>query len=454
MNWTRRDLLKAGGLSLLGLGVDSFVPAFLRRRLLAAPQELAQKKMVFIFQRGGNDGINTVIPYGDPEYNVSTRPTLYIPENLGLDLGNGFAGLHPRLEPLLEIYNHSSLNGVDGPGNLAVIHPVGYSGQSQSHFDSQQYWENGMPGNDSDEGMLYRQVAAMTDFRSNRFPAASISSSQMVALKGPLPIPTLRTASSFRFDVPVARSDKFLGALPPSSGSAGGRGLLGAYGGPRDFPGKPYRDLVYGTGLALADAMNVVRAALEQGPYTPQNGAEYPSGSFGEKLLEAAMLLKRTPVRIVGVNIGGWDLHTRQGAANGSHGSLLEDLAEGYRALYLDLQDQWEDLLIVNMTEFGRTSKENGSQGTDHADATCMLIAGGGVRGGVYNCDDTTWAAGDIFSRRGRYLERRTDFRAVFAEIFVKHFGDDPSILEEVIPGYTAAKNANPSDFVPLDFLV
>src|SRR5690606_1428615 len=202
MNWTRRDLLKAGGLSLLGLGVDSFVPAFLRRRLLAAPQELAQKKMVFIFQRGGNDGINTVIPYGDPEYNVSTRPTLYIPENLGLDLGNGFAGLHPRLEPLLEIYNHSSLNGVDGPGNLAVIHPVGYSGQSQSHFDSQQYWENGMPGNDSDEGMLYRQVAAMTDFRSNRFPAASISSSQMVALKGPLPIPTLRTASSFRFDVP------------------------------------------------------------------------------------------------------------------------------------------------------------------------------------------------------------------------------------------------------------
>lgn len=453
MNWTRRDILKAGGLGLLGLGVDSLVPAFLRRQLLAIDSEIANRKLVFIFQRGGNDGVNTVIPHGDAEYNTQTRPTLYIPEAQALDLGNGFASLHPRLAPMMEIYNNSALTGVDGPGNLAVIHRVGYSGQSQSHFDSQQYWENGQPGNDSDEGMLYRQVAAMTDFNKNRFPAASISSSQLVALKGPLPVPTLRRAEEFRFDVPTSRVNKFLGSLPPSEGGAGGRGLLGAYGGTRDFANKPYRDLVYGTGLALTDAMNVVRDALSQGPYAPENGATYPDGSFGEKLLEVAMLLKRTPVRVIGVNIGGWDTHTNQGGQYGSHGNLLQDIAEGYRALYLDLQDQWEDLLIVNMTEFGRTSEENGSLGTDHAHAICMFVAGGRVQGGVYNCDPTTWRTGDLFSKSGRYLERRTDFRAIFGEIFTRHFGDDPATLEQVIPGYASAAQKNPPEFDFLDFL-
>jgi len=127
---------------------------------------------------------------------------------------------------------------------------------------------------------------------------------------------------------------------------------------------------------------------------------------------------------------------------------LLGNVAMAFQAFYRDMQDQWDDMVIVTMTEFGRTSKENGSRGTDHAEATAMFVAGGGVKGGVYNCDRKTWKNGDIFStKNGRYLDRKTDFRSVFGEIFSDHFGDSKKQLAQVIPTYEQAKRNNPTDF-------
>lgn len=450
---SRREFLKAGALSALTLGIDCLVPSIFRRRVLGA-EGPGPKKLIFIFQRGGNDGVNTLIPRGDPEYSAANRPTLFIDEAEGIDLGNGFAQLHPAFAPLMEIYNGTALNGLPGPGNLAVLHRIGYQNQSQSHFDSQQYWENGTPGKpERDEGMIYREVARTMNPRANHLAAISISSSQLVALKGEIPLPTVPNTDTFTFSGSVAKVGKFLGSPPSSPGGTDGKGLLGAYGGPRDIPGHPARELVFGSGLVLADAMGIIREAVDQGTYEPANGADYPSGSFGTKLQQAALLLKRTPTQVVGVNIGGWDTHTNQGGAAGSHAKLLGSLAQGLQALYRDLQDQWEDLLIVTMTEFGRTSKENGSKGTDHAYATVVFVAGGGVKGGVYNCDASTWLAGDLFSQSGRYVKHRTDYRAVFAEIFTRHLSDDPAALDEVIPGYAAAAAARPSDFAFLNFL-
>jgi uncharacterized protein (DUF1501 family) len=105
------------------------------------------------------------------------------------------------------------------------------------------------------------------------------------------------------------------------------------------------------------------------------------------------------------------------------------------------------------MTEFGRTSKENGSKGTDHGHACVVFAAGGKVRGGVYNCDASTWADGDMFSAKDRYVERRTDYRAVFGEIFTRHFGDSEDMLEKVSPGYAQATLDNPGDFERLNFI-
>jgi uncharacterized protein (DUF1501 family) len=453
MNCTRRNFLQAGSLTALGAGLSFLSPEIFKQRILANITD-EDTKLIFIFQRGGNDGVNTVIPYGDPEYNTANRPTLFIPRASAIDLGNDFAGLHPRMAPMMEIFDHPNLTGLDGPGNLAIIHRVGYAGQSKSHFDSQQYWENGAPGDPAfEEGMIYRQVALTMNPVENNLVAAAMSNSQMVALKGPLPVPTIQNAESYSFSGDPAGSSKFIGRLPSTPQGTEGGGLLGTYGGPRDFADKPYRDLVYDTGLALTNSMSIVQDAVAQGPYEPSGGAVYPGGGFGSKLAQIAMLIKRTNARVLGVNIGGWDNHTNQGKIYGRQGNLLAQVAQGFQALYRDLQDQWDKLIIVTMTDFGRTSQENGSKGTDHGHACAMFVAGGPVRGGVYNCDASTWAAGDMFSSQGRYVHRKTDYRAVFGEIFTRHFGDSREMLEQVIPSYAQAALDNPGDFELLNFL-
>lgn len=433
------------------LGLNMVAPAMFQRKLLATPG-LGNKKMIFIFQQGGNDGVNTVIPRGDSGYNTRNRPTLYIPSGEALDAGNGFAQFHPAIAPMMEIYNHSGINGQEGPGNLAVLHRIGYEGQSRSHFDSQHYWQNGIPGDtETEEGFIYRHINRSVDLNApeNAFIAAGLSGSQLVALKGPNTIPNFKRASRFN----LSAGEKFLGSLPKSLDHRGGKGLMGLYGGPADQEGKLYRNLVHNAGQILGAALTTVRNALDQGSYRPENGADYPNGSLGDKLQEAAMLMKRTDVRVIGMRIGGWDTHKGQGQLNGKHPDLLGTVAQGFQAIYRDLQSQWDNLIVVTMTEFGRTSKENGSAGTDHAESSVMFVAGGNVRGGVYNCGDTTWEDGDMFSKRDRYVARRTDFRAVFAEIFERHFGDDPKTMDEIIPGYTFAQLDNPSDFDSLNFL-
>ncbi len=450
-NPSRRQFIRRSG--LFG-GALAFHPSLLNRSLHAA-EPGDNKKLLFVFQRGGNDGINTVIPRGDSEYSAANRPSLYIPEGAGLDLGNGFAQLHPALAPLMNLYHSTQLTGTAGPGNLAVIHRVGYANQSRSHFDSQDYWEKGVPRDKSiKDGLFYRQLASTKDLKAveNAFIAASISGSQIDALQGAHPFPNFKEAEDFTFLGDDAESGKFLGEAP-AAGKPRGKGLRGLYSGPGGLPNARYAKLVRQTGQAMSTTLGTLKSAVDQGPYTPENGAIYPNGSFGDKLTEAAMLMKRTPVRVVGLNIGSFDTHSRQGQQNGKHADLLGDIAQGFEALYLDLQDQWEDLIIVTMTEFGRTSKENGGGGTDHAEASTMFVAGGGVNGGVYNCDSATWKDGDMFSKRGRYLARRTDFRAVFAEIFTKHFGDDPGLLDTIMPGYSEAADDIPSDFASLGIL-
>ncbi len=451
MNINRRHFLKSGSLALSALGLNMASPILFQRKLLAAPG-LANKKMIFIFQEGGNDGVNTVIPRGDSEYNAQTRPTLYIPPGEAIASGNGFADFHPALAPMMEIYNHSGINGQDGPGNLAVLHRVGYEGQSRSHFNSQHYWQNGIPGDtETEEGFIYRYLNSSVNLNApeNAFVAAGLSGSQLLALRGANTIPNFSRAN--RFDLPAG--ERFLGQRPETSGGVGGKGLLGLYGGPADQEGKLYRNLIHNAGQTLGAALTTVKGALDQGTYQPENGADYPNNSLGNKLQEAAMLMKRTDVRVIGMRIGGWDTHKSQGQLNGSHPNLLGTVAQGFQAIYRDLQDQWEDLIVVTMTEFGRTSKENGSAGTDHAESSVMFVGGGGVQGGVYNCDESTWADGDLFSKRDRYVARRTDFRSVFAEIFQGHFGDDAKLMDTIIPGYTFAKLDSPSDFQHLNFM-
>lgn len=455
----RREFFSRTAKALSGAALSGlFTPQLFQSRVSA--QEVLgtdrKKKLIFIFLRGGNDGLNTLIPRGDSNYNQGLRPTLFIPENMGIDTGNGFAQFHPALAPLMEVYSNTSINGLSGLGNLAVIHRVGYKGQTRSHFDSQQYWENGVPGSpDLNIGMLYRHLDQAMDLTSqeNSLVAASISGSQLVALRGPKPLPNFRRATDFAFPGTDARKRKFLGRAPNFETGDLGQGFLGAYGATAPMHLKKHQSLVGGTGMLLGASMETLERAVAQGSYTPVAGATYPTGSFGEKLMEAAMLMKRTEIQVVGMNVGGFDTHTSQGTENGQHPQLLLSIGQAIQALSRDLADQWDDLMVVTLSEFGRTSEENGSRGTDHAEAGVMMVAGGGVKGGIYNCDSTTWENNAIFAVNGRYLSHRTDFRAVFAEIFTRHFGDSPAALDTIIPGYNEAVRANPAHFRFLDFI-
>lgn len=456
MDLSRRNFLKTSGLLSWGaVTANLFTPVLLKQNLYAGNAS-NNKRLIFLFQRGGNDGLNTVIPRGDTDYNSTTRPTLFIPENLALNSGNEFAQFHPALQPMMEIYNGSGINQVTGPGNLAVMHRIGYSGQSRSHFDSQFYWENGVPDDDNlTEGMIYRHLDRTVDLNdvNNSFVGVAISGSQMVALKGAKPIPNFTRASNYNLSGGTTAANRFLGSSPGLN-SPDGEGLLGIYGGSPDKDKKIYRSLVHETGTLMGSTIETLQAAVGQGDYVPENGAVYPTGnSLGRYLQEAAMLIKRTDVKVLGVNIGGWDTHTNQGQVNGGHAQRLGYVAEGFQALYRDLQAVWDDVLIISMTEFGRTSEENGSMGTDHGEAGVMFAAGGCVNGGTYNCDATRWEPGAMFGKSGRYLSRKTDYRTVMGEMFTKHFGDDSSMLEEIIPGYGTAAGENPTDFEQLNYL-
>ena len=97
----------------------------------------------------------------------------------------------------------------------------------------------------------------------------------------------------------------------------------------------------------------------------------------------------------------------------------------------------WDKTLVTTLSEFGRTTRENGNGGTDHAAASCMFAEGGTIKGGVYNCDPTTWPAGVMFGVQGRYLLERTDYRSVFWELLRDHMGADPASADSAFPGYT-----------------
>lgn len=441
MRHSRRHFLR----SAVALGAyGTTYMSYLGRQAYAQGVGGSNKKLLFIFLRGGNDGLNTLIPHGDSEYNDINRPNLFISDTNALDLGNGFASLHPMMAPMMPLYND---------GKLALIHRVGYVNQSRSHFDSQDYWEKGVPNNPTvRDGMFYRQLREMLDLSdpANSFAAATVDGSAFTALKGETPFPNFTSSSQFNFLGNANEQAKFLGQMPSAEGAGNGKGMLGLYG---DSPLADafYANSVNATGKALGGTISTLAAA--QGTYTPENGAVYPGGSFGDRLEECAMLFKRTNVRILGTDMGGYDTHSNQGAATGSQGNLLQSVAQGIQALSLDLQSQWDDVVVVTMTEFGRTSAENGSRGTDHAEASVVFAAGGGINGGVYNCDASTWADGDMFSKRGRYVERKTDFRAIYGEIFRKHFGTGADRLDTVMPGYDQDALDYASDFAELGIM-
>jgi uncharacterized protein (DUF1501 family) len=193
---------------------------------------------------------------------------------------------------------------------------------------------------------------------------------------------------------------------------------------------------VHGAGAEMFEAMKVLRAANPQ-KYAPQNGAAYPNSQFGQRLRQIAQLIKAgVGLEVAFADVGGWDTHVNQGGATGQLANRLDDFARSIAAFVADLGDRMDDVLILTMSEFGRTARQNGNGGTDHGHAGSMFAIGGAVKG--HKVHGKWPGLAPELLNEGRDLALTTDFRAVFAEVASKHLGAER--LDALFPGYQASR--------------
>jgi uncharacterized protein (DUF1501 family) len=406
----RRVFLKSGALAMVTMGLN---PTFLRRTAFGAELTRAKKGKVLIclFQRGAADALNVVVPHAEKAY-YSLRPSIGIPRpnvaNGAIDLDE-FFGLHPALKSMKPLWDRKL---------LAPIHAVGSPSNTRSHFDAQDYMETATPDRKgTPDGWLNRYLATHGTCEEcstepkvpQTFRAVAFAQQTPRILDGPAASVTMNTIEEFGVRAQGSQSDR-LEALY-RTGTA---------------------DVIHGAGAEMFDAIKMLRAANPQ-QYTPKNAAVYPRSPFGQRLLQIAQLIRAdVGLEVAFADLGGWDTHANQGASTGTLAQRLTDFSDSIAALVTDLGDKMEDVVILTMSEFGRTAKENGNRGTDHGHAGVMFAIGGAVRGQkVYG----KWPGLEREQlNEARDLALTTDFRAVFAELSSKHLGADK--LDRIFPGY------------------
>ena len=413
----RRDFLRfLASVSATTAGVAVTGP--LRPRLTFA-QAANGKILIVVFQRGGCDGLNTVVPYGDPRY-YALRTSLAVPPPnpndataalplSGFGAPNGLFGLHPSLAPLLAIWQ---------AGQLAVLPATHYPSASQSHFDGQDIIESARAPRTMD-GWLNRHLVSLP--RPATLRAAGFGAELPHALRGPLVVAAFDDIANFRLGLAVAEEQALLADLSQVYSQN-----------PDD--GRAYRALVIEHGRAVVNDLSLL-SAIDFTGYAPANGALYPSTTFGRQMRQIAQLIKEDlGLEIAALGLGGWDTHFNQGggAPDGAQARRHADLAGGIAALLTDLgAARAQDVVVLTMTEFGRTPQQNGSGGTDHGNAAAWFVAGGGVNGGIYGA----WpglAPENLVN--GRYLAHSIDFRDLLGDIVLNQLSN--ANLAAVLPGH------------------
>jgi uncharacterized protein (DUF1501 family) len=399
---TRRVFIRDSALAVVGTSV---VPSFLTRAAFGVSQAtVGNKRLVVIFQRGAADGLNIVIPHAEPQY-YAMRPSINIPRNAVVDL-DGFFGFHPALSAFLPLWQQR---------HLAIIHAAGSPDPTRSHFDAQDFMETGTPGlKATEDGWLNRCLhGTPVETQASPFRAIALSPSLPRILSGTQAAMAMNNINDFsvggRSPKPSLAASAFEAMYDHSSDA-----------------------VLHGTGAETFDAVRMLRAA-DPGKYTPAPGAEYPRGRFGDSLRQLAQLIKANlGVQVAFADIGGWDHHVNEGAAEGQLANVLRDFSQSIAAFWIDLGDMAEDTVVVTMSEFGRTARENGNRGTDHGHANVMFVVGGPVKGGkVYG----RWPGLDTSQLyEGRDLALTTDFRRVIGEAVALHMGNRD--LAAVFPGF------------------
>ena len=409
----RRFFLKSGGIALASLGVSLSTPSFLERVVLGANATGGKRKtLIAIFQRGAVDGLNMVVPFGESSY-YDLRPSIAIAKpqtgnaEAAIDL-DGFFGLHPSMSSFKPLWDSK---------RLAIIHASGSPDNTRSHFDAQDYMESATPGiKATPDGWLNRYLQAKSDPAETSFRAVAISKKMPRVFQGPAPTLAMSNLSDF-----AIRAGKASANLQ--------NGFEAIY-------AAKTNDALGNTGRETFEAVDYLKK-VNPAQYKPENGAQYPRTPFGNSLLQIAQLIKAgVGLEVAFTDLDGWDTHVNQGNARGQLANLLGQFSSAIAALYQDLGQRMDDVIVLTMSEFGRTVRENGNRGTDHGHANAMFVMGNGVRGGkVYG----RWPGlknDQLYE--GRDLALTTDFRDVFAEIAMRHLG--LAKTDRLFPGYSAGQ--------------
>jgi uncharacterized protein (DUF1501 family) len=404
MLMTRRAMIRDG---LLAVSAGMIMPTVFSRAVRAAQHAAAEgatwaqaaqsRTLVVVQMAGGNDGLNTIVPFTDSRYQ-QMRPTLALSASEVLPLNERLA-MHPALKPLQPYWQN---------GKLAVIEGVGYENSSLSHFQAMDIWQTLDLAGQGSQGWLGKYVAGLVDRDGHPFQSLAVGTTLPMALQ------------ALNAEVPVVANPKNYRLLPdPAAGHHDVapqdhrlQALLKLY---NTYPNSaPYAALLDATAQAATGGSKQLDEATAQ--YKP--AVQYPKTGFAQGLqVLAEVITNGLGLRVGYVTLGGFDTHAEQ---KETHAKLLGELAEGLAAFYTDMtaHGRADDVVVMTWSEFGRRVHENGSAGTDHGTAAPLFVLGNAVSGGVYG-EPPDLGSLDPHDN----LLYTTDFRSVYATVLDRWLG-------------------------------
>ena len=401
----RRKLLTIASLATTGMLLPIGFNSWVARGTDSANN---RKRLVVVFLRGGVDGLNILVPHQETNY-YKLRPTIAVPypdrENGAIDL-DGFFGLHPKLKELLPLWKEKK---------LAFIHASGLPVAERSHFQAQDYIESGTPGiKTTSDGWMNRLLAEFSQNRSTQ--ALNVGITTPYILRGEMEVANLKpgnnsTAPIFtdRPEVSLAFGELYGGDDPLSKAYQNGR-----------------------------KAREIILKDLTQEMMSANRGAKNGNAFVNDAAEVARLMVGNAQTQLAFMEIGGWDTHINQ---NRAFDRLLPPLAEGLVRLTEGLEPIFSDTAIVVISEFGRTVKENGNQGTDHGYGNVMFLLGGAIKGKkIY----TEWSGLDSsVLYENRDLPVTTDFREPLSVVLKQHLSLSNNSLNRVFPDFKANNKIN-----------
>jgi uncharacterized protein (DUF1501 family) len=384
-------------------------PALGSIRLARAEGE-APRRLVVVMLRGAVDGLNVVVPYAEQAY-YDARPTIAVAkpgaENGARALDSRFA-LHPALAALMPLWDDKK---------LAFIHAAGSPDPTRSHFDAQQFIENGTPGRQTTpDGWMNRALGILPGGRGPT-DAVSIGPTLPFILRGPVAVANLplgpNAAQPMAIDRPEVASafDKL-------------------------YAGNDKQSVAYRQGRDARTQIVADMASEEQ--KMADNGAP-PAGALPAMAARlAGMMTRDRHIRLAFASLGGWDTHVNQGSHDGQLAGRLRPLGEGLAAFAKALGSDWDDTVVMVISEFGRTVRENGNRGTDHGHGNAIWVLGGKVNGGKVYGDWPGLADAQLY--QGRDLAVTTDYRHPLAVVLERHLRLPEAVMAKIFPGMPAPR--------------